>query len=125
MNAIRMAQNAYGNDTHPMKTSRDIEYDAFARITRRLKDAGARGRDGFGELVAAVHDNRRLWIILVTDIVDEKNPLTAELKARIMYLAEFTDTHSRHILQGAAEVGPLIDVNTAIMAGLQPRRQSA
>jgi flagellar protein FlaF len=120
-----MAQNAYGNETHPMKTSRDIEYDAFARITRRLKDASARGRSGFRDLAAAIHDNRRLWVILVTDIVDKKNPLTAELKARIMYLAEFTDTHSRSVLKGDADVGPLIDVNTAIMSGLQARRQSA
>jgi flagellar protein FlaF len=42
-----------------------------------------------------------------------------------MYLAEFTDTHSRSVLKGDADVGPLIDVNTAIMSGLQARRQSA
>ncbi|MEB8387654.1 flagellar biosynthesis regulator FlaF [Rhodobacteraceae bacterium KMM 6894] len=125
MNATRMAQNAYGNDTHPIKTSRDIEYDAFARITRRLKDTSARGRNGFPDLAAAIHDNRRLWIILVTDIVDKNNPLAAELKARIMYLAEFTEVHSRRVLKGDAKVDPLIEVNTAVMVGLHPRRQSA
>lgn len=121
MNATRMAQNAYGNDTHPIKTSRDIEYDAFARITRRIKDASARGRDGFNDLVGALHDNRRLWILLVTDIVDKNNPLPADLKARIMYLAEFTETHSRRVLQDGASADALIDINAAVMAGLQSR----
>ena len=121
MNATRMAQNAYGNDTHPIKTSRDIEYDAFARITSRMKEAAARGRDGYIELVAAMHDNRRLWILLVTDIVDKKNPLPAELKARLMYLAEFTDTHSRRVLKGDADPGPLIEINASVMAGLHAR----
>ena len=121
MNATRMAQNAYGNDTHPIKTSRDIEYDAFARITRQIKDTSARGRDGFKDLVGALHENRRLWILLVTDVVDKNNPLPADLKARIMYLAEFTETHSRRVLQDGASADALIDINAAVMAGLQSR----
>ncbi|MCZ4352909.1 flagellar biosynthesis regulator FlaF [Roseovarius aestuarii] len=122
MNATRMAQNAYGNDSQPTKTSRDIEYDVFARITRRLKDADTRRSTEMTELAAAVYDNRRLWIILVTDVVDKANPLPAELKARIMYLAEFTETYSRDVLHNNAPVAPLIDINTAIMAGLHPQR---
>ena len=41
MNAITKAQNAYRNDAHMVRTGRDTEYDAFARVTHRLKSASA------------------------------------------------------------------------------------
>ena len=125
MNAIRQAQNAYGSGAQPIKTTRDNEYDSFARITHRIKNAAARGQAGFPDLVAALHDNRRLWTILVTDVADKENPLPADLKARIVYLAEFTEFHSRKVLRDGAEPGPLIEINAAIMSGLHPRRHAS
>lgn len=122
MNAIRQAQNAYGSGARPIKTIRNNEYDTFARVTHRMKQAAARGKDGFTDLVGAMHDNRRLWTILVTDVVDKANPLPADLKARIIYLAEFTEIHSRKVLREGADPAPLIDINAAIMSGLQARR---
>lgn len=124
MNATRMAQNAYGKAGHPIKTNRDIEYGAFARITAKLKTAEARGTAHFADLVAAIQENRDLWLLLVLDIADKGNPLPTDLKARIMFLAEFTEMHSRRVLRDSAELTPLIDINAAVMAGLQTRRST-
>ena len=113
-----MAQDAYGAHARATRTPRDTEYDAIARITRRLSEAAQPEGDLAG-LAAALLDNRRLWSTLAADIAQPENPLPAELKARLLYLAEFTDAHSRKVLSGDATADPLIDVNTAVMRGLR------
>ena len=122
MNAILKAQNAYRNETQTIRTERDTEYNVLARITHRMKSASERGKDGFIDLVGAVHDNRRLWTVLATDVADNKNTLPKELRARIVYLAEFTRAHSGQVLSRQATADALIDINTAVMRGLRDGR---
>lgn len=106
-----------------MRGPRTIEYEAFARVTRVLSSAAC---DGFQVgtrtdpvMIGALHENRRLWTLLAAAVADPDNALPAELRSRIFYLYEFTDIHSRRVLRGEAGPEPLIDVNTAMMAGLR------
>ena len=117
MNALHQAQSAYRNHDQPIRTSRGIEYEAFARITHRLKEA-ASDPPKISDLASAIHDNRRLWSILASDVVDEANALPQELRARIFYLSEFARTYSSRVLNGASPA-PLIDINMAVMRGLR------
>lgn len=117
MNAHITAQRAYAQNAGPVRTPRGIEYDAFARITHRLKSASVSNQTG--PLAAAIHDNRRLWTLLAAQVAENANGLSAELRARIFYLAEFTAQHSRKVLHGQATATALIDINTAIMRGLR------
>lgn len=119
MNATLLAQNAYRQDAQAVRTHRGVEYDAIARITHALKTAARHGSTGFPELAAAIHDNRRLWTILATDAADAGNQFPDTLRARIMYLAEFTRLHSSKVLNEKASPAPLIEVNTAILKGLR------
>lgn len=119
MNATVNAQNAYRNTSHSVKTPKEAEYDAFARITSRLKKAASPGTSGFKELAAVLHDNRRLWTILASDVASNTNELSPELRSRIFYLSEFTRLHSTKVLDKIATVDPLIEINSAIMRGLR------
>ncbi|HDR28242.1 flagellar biosynthesis regulator FlaF [Rhodovulum sp.] len=120
MNALHMAQTAYSAPAQArMRTPRATEYAAFARITARLKAADAAGRRNFPALVAAIHDNRTLWTMLAADVADGENGLPPALRARIFYLFEFTTHHSRLVLNGKADIGPLVEINTAVMRGLE------
>lgn len=119
MNALQKAQDAYGNSARTVKTHRDTEYDIFARITSRLKQAEARGATGFADLTAALHDNRRLWALLVSDVAGKSNALPAELRAQILYLARFTHEHTSKVLRRDETAAPLVEINTAIMRGLR------
>lgn len=119
MNATLRAQDAYRRQSLVLRTDRGIEYDAFAWITHRLQTTASLGPNDFGVLVSALHDNRRLWTILVTDVADRNNPLPPEVKARIVYLAEFTRLHSTKVLRGAGSVDVLVEINSAIMRGLR------
>jgi len=121
VNATQQAETAYSTNARTVKTHRDTEYDAFARITGRLKQAAKAGKGGFNDLASALHDNRRLWTILATDVADNDNGLPRDLRARIIYLAEFTRIHSGKVLAGTAPADPLIEINTAIMRGLHQR----
>ena len=119
MNAQSLAQRAYSAASTPVRTPRSTEYEAVARITKRMKTAAAMGAAGFPALAAALYDNKKLWSIFATDVADPGNRLPAELRARIFYLAEFTMKHTSEVLSRRASVTPLLEINTAVLRGLR------
>ena len=114
MNAILKAQQAYAPVRPAIQTPRAIEAHVITGITARL----SRKTSDFPTLVGAVHDNRRMWTTLAADVADTDNALPAALRAQIFYLAEFTERHSQKFLRGEADLSALIDINTAIIRGL-------
>jgi len=70
-------------------------------------------------LIEAMHENRKLWTALAADVASSDNGLTQELRARIFYLAEFTVEHTRKVLRNKATAVPLLEINSAILGGLQ------
>ncbi len=119
MNAAELARSAYSSTKSTILTDRSTEYAVFARITQNIKAASSRGATGFPALVAALHENRKLWSILANDVADDDNRLPEQLRARIFYLAEFTDIQTQRILAGDASADALIDINTSVMRGLR------
>jgi len=124
MNAFNMAKTAYTSSTTPIRSPRDIEYDAFARITHRLKSFLTDNKN-YSALVAALHENTKLWTILAADVSDKNNTLPDVLRGRIFYLFEFTTQHTRKVLRNDASVDVLVDINTAIMRGLRSKADVA
>jgi flagellar protein FlaF len=116
-----MAKTAYAAPGAPSRTDRATEYDLFARITRRLRDAIGQGAEAKFARIRALHDNLRLWTTLAADVAGEGNGLPRDLRARLFYLAEFTRVHTAKVLEGEAETGVLVDINTAVMRGLAAR----
>ena len=119
MNALSQAHRAYSAASAPTRTARGTEYEAVARITTRIRAAHEKGPAGFSALVEALHDNRKMWSIFAVDVADSGNPLPGELKARILYLAEFTNHHTSKVLGRSGTVEPLLEINTAILRGLR------
>jgi flagellar protein FlaF len=77
-------------------------------------------RDGasMAERAIALQENRRLWTVLATDLADEANGLPDILRARLLFLAEFTLLNGSRALKDAGAMQPLIDINSAVMRGL-------
>ena len=119
MNHYAQAQSAYDLNRHSLRTDPAAEYDTFLRITSAIKRNMELGDSGFSGLVSALHQNRRLWTILATEVADKSNKLPAELRAQVFYLAEFTEVQTRKVLrkEGSAEI--LVEINTSIMRGLK------
>lgn len=120
MNAIQQAYSAYAANNTTLKTDRGVEYEVFAKVTHALKTHKKSQGSSFPELVSALHENQRLWTLLAANVADAENKLPQEVRARIFYLAEFTQHHSRKVLNGQASTDALTDINLAVMRGLSP-----
>ncbi|MGG7645243.1 flagellar biosynthesis regulator FlaF [Rhodovulum sp. YNF3179] len=120
MNATDMARTAYGGPAAPVRSARSTEYEIFARVTRRLKDAADAAEPRLGPMAEALHQNRRLWAILAADLAGDDNALPEALRAQLVSLAEFTRQHTQRILRGEAQPDVLVEINTAVMRGLRP-----
>ena len=118
MNVIEQARQAYAPVQPHLQTPRSIEARAFSEVTARL----SRQPQPFADLVAALHDNRTLWTLLASDVADPANGLPTDLRAQIFYLSEFTDHHTRRVLQQEAGVEALVDINLAVLRGLNGGR---
>ena len=57
--------------------------------------------------------------LTAADVADRANGLPQDLRARIFYLAEFTDQHSSKVLSGKGKADVLVEINAAIMRGLR------
>ena len=115
----KTAQTAYGAQSSTIRTDRAVEYDAFSRVTGRLSAAARREDDeAFSDLCTVLHENRRLWTVIALDVAGDGNRLPDDLRARLLYLARFTDQHTSKVMARAADPAVLIDINTAVMRGL-------
>ncbi len=117
MNASRLAQSAYSSGSETVRTEKSLEFEVIAKITHRLKKALL--SEDFVSLVEALHENRKLWSILATDVMSEGNRLPDELKANIIYLQKFVEIHSQRVLQKKQNAKVLIEVNAAILGGIK------
>lgn len=117
MNATTLAQRAYAPTAAPTRSARSVEYDVIARITFRLKKAIEARK--LPALLEALDENRVLWRTLAVDVADGDNDLPEDLRARLFYLYEFTDHHTRQVVRRKASPVPLLEVNMAILRGLK------
>ena len=117
MNVYAQAQRAYAPTQAPTKTARSTEYDVIARISYRMKRAIQLG--DFPALASALHENNRLWTTLAIDAGQPDNRLADELRARIVYLADFTLQHTSKVMRRSESAIPLLEINAAILKGLK------
>lgn len=118
MNVIEQARQAYAPTQMVARDDRSTEAQLISQITARLRKASIDARPNFPALVSALHQNRRMWTTMAAGVADSDNALPSQLRAQIFYLAEFTEQHSQLIIRGQADVAPLIDINTAVLRGL-------
>jgi len=117
VNATTLAHRGYAPTATPLKSARRAEYEVIARITSRLT-AAIKEKD-FNKLIAAMHENRTLWRKLGQSVASPDNLLPDDLRARLIYLSEFTEHHTRKAIQREVSATPLVEINTAILRGLK------
>jgi len=123
VSAISRAQRAYAPGAGAIRTPRSVEFEVIARITHRLKQAIQ--SDNRRLLIDVLHENRQLWTTLATDVASSNNELPQDLRARIFYLAEFTNQHTSKVLRQEATALPLLEINAAILGGLKSQGVAA
>ena len=78
-----------------------------------------RKTEDFPEYIAALHENRKLWSTLAIDVAHPDNGLPQDLRARLFWLAEFTESETRRLMNNEGDVAVLIEVNAAVLQGLR------
>lgn len=124
MISTSLAQTAYAASAAPVRTERGTEYAAFQKVTAQLNKA-LRDKLPMPQRASALHDNRKLWTILASDLADNDNGLPQSLRAQLFYLAEFSLLQSRKALDDPAALEALVDINTAVMRGLSGQEAAA
>ncbi len=119
MNTAVLAKSLYGKPTHEVGTKRGIEYKAFSKITARLAEYVGTEINDFAGMAEALCENQLLWTVLAADVAGDGNGLPAQLRAQIFYLTEFTNHHTKLVLNGKASPDILVEINTSIMRGLR------
>ena len=126
MTSHHRAQAGYGDTSRAVNAPRQIEYQAFARITHGLSAAiAADGPGAFPALAEAMRQNIRLWTIIAADLANPNNGLPESLRAQLLSLAVFTRTHTERLLAREANPEALVEINTAIMRGLRAQNEAA
>ncbi|MBP2232393.1 flagellar biosynthesis regulator FlaF [Azospirillum agricola] len=119
-----MSIAAYQQTILECEDPRRIEYRLFLRITLALE----RHRDANWQsegLKDALWRNMELWGWLRADLLDDENGLPEKLRAGLVSLSYTVDRRTREILRGGGGVDLLIDINRAVMQGLQGTPQPA
>ncbi|MGR3514785.1 MAG: flagellar biosynthesis regulator FlaF [Paracoccaceae bacterium] len=119
MNVVERAQEGYRKSGLHVKSPRDAEYEAIAKVSHRLRAASQNRKTDFPSYISAIYDNNRLWTTLASDVAVPENGLPKDLKARLFWLAEFTNRETQKLLKNQGDVGVLIEINASVLQGLR------
>ena len=121
MNVIEQAKQAYAPSQVAIRSERSVEAQLITQVTAALRKAAAGRVSDFPALAAALHRNREMWATLAANVADRQNGLPAPLRAQLFYLSEFTQIHTGRVLRREADTAPLIEINTAVLRGLNSK----
>jgi flagellar protein FlaF len=114
--------DAYRRTQHTLATnlsSREMERNILIRITRAMEDAHQKGDKA--ALHRAVIENQTLWTVFVSDLLDERNSLPADLKKSIIQVGMTVLSEIQRNFRREIDVDFLLDINRQIIEGLQDR----
>jgi len=117
MHATNVAA-AYASVSASVLGHRDIEQRVFQQSNGRLMAARNNPDPSTVQLAEAVYTNSRLWTLLAADVVCDHNTLPKDLRAQLASLAIYAQKAGRAVLRKEAKIDVLIDLNSAIIAGL-------
>lgn len=125
MNNTYLAKQGYKAVQKEAASDKAIELRVFMSVTAQLKAVDFEDKLEFPKLSDAILENLQLWKILFLDLINPSNTLPQELKASLIQLSDFTQSHSRKVLLGEATPEALIDINNSIIAGLRQSMRPA
>lgn len=120
-----MSLQAYQRTAARGENPRETEYRLLGQVTRGLIAAEEAGRGDFKALVLALDKNKRVWNTFALDCADSTNGLPDALRAQIISLSIFVRKFSSQAIRDKLSIKPLIDINRAIMQGLEARAANA
>jgi flagellar protein FlaF len=124
-----MSITAYKRTIKQTESPRQIERRVFANVTAELEaqsvefDVTEKSGDKLRILSAGLRDtlsyNQRIWQTIRSDLVNPANGLAPDLRAGLISLSLWVESHTNEVLKGQKKVKPLLDINRSIIRGLE------
>lgn len=112
------AAAAYAKVSTTILGPRSIEQKAFQQVTGLLSAVNEGENVPMARIAEAIHRNSQLWTLLAADAATAENALPPALRAQIISLALYSQKTGHAVLRKEASLDALIEINTAIMTGL-------
>ncbi len=119
------AAAAYAKVSTTVLGPRSIEQKVFRQITGLLSAANEGENVPMSRIADAVYRNSQLWTLLAADVASDDNALDPALRGQIISLALYSQRTGQAVLRKEASLDALIDINTAIMNGLEGAGEAA
>ncbi|GHG85312.1 flagellar biosynthesis regulator FlaF [Pseudodonghicola xiamenensis] len=124
-----MSIAAYKRTISETESPRQIERRVLSRVTADLErfgpefDQAEASAEKLALLAGGLNDalwrNQRVWMALQGDLAQPGNQLPADLRAGLISLAVWVNSHSNGVIKGKHKVQPLIDINKTIIRALE------
>jgi flagellar protein FlaF len=124
-----MSITAYKRTIKQTESPRQIERRVFANVTAELEvqseefDVTEKSGDKLRILSGGLRDtlsyNQRIWQTIRSDLVNPANGLAPDLRAGLISLSLWVESHTNEVLKGQKKVKPLLDINRSIIRGLE------
>ena len=115
------AQNLYKNPARMTMSDRSNEADLFRQVIADLRSVAKSDKLLTGENAEKLSRNLHLWDALSVDLLSQENALPDEIKNSLIDLGKFVRQHTLKLYAGEGSVDVLIDINVAILGGLDTR----
>lgn len=118
--------NAYGAAAKTAQATvspRELEATLLLKAAVRLQSVADDWATRESELDDALGYNRKLWMLLVSAVIKEDNPLPVDIKRNILTLANFIFNQTFRLSAQPVPTGlaVLININRDVAAGLRGR----
>lgn len=124
-----MSIAAYKRTISDTESPRQIERRVLSSVTAEMEsnylafDQAETLGERLALLAGGLRDtlwyNERIWMTMRNDLAETGNALSPDLKAGLISLALWVETHTQGVLKGEKNVKPLLDVNRSIVRGLE------
>jgi len=109
---------AYGRVQNTTEDPRRIEFRLLAQVTGALRTAQSNPNDR-PKLYNALIWNKKVWDAFMSDLVDERNQLSGDVRKSLIKLGAWVSKHTFAVMDGKASIDALIEVNNSVMEGLR------
>ncbi len=124
-----MSITAYKRTITDTESPRQIERRVLSSVTAELEDYARRydiaqkPAEKLEILSEGLRDtlwhNEKIWMTLRNDLSNNANALAPQLKAGLISLSLWVETHTRGVMKGQQSLKPLVDVNRSVIRGLE------
>ncbi|MGC1465494.1 MAG: flagellar biosynthesis regulator FlaF [Pseudolabrys sp.] len=118
---MQSGAKTYGKVARASVDQRSLEADLLLKAASRLQAIHDAWDAKHTELGAALHFNRKLWTIFLSEVTSATNPLPVEIRQNVANLGLFVINQTMSVLTNPQprQLSSLILINRELAAGLR------